>query len=171
MRHDMKIMTELLFVGEKLKRHCLGLPGDDGQMRRSHTSSHEQDHVLVPRVSVRHHLSFKGFQLLFVVSFDVDKPDGHFSVPAPVVHLSEAAFADQLSDLQLLHGNVPLLQEDAGLAGLAWEVPCGQKGEIHLLELVCRALCLIVAFLVLLEREQIKMYVCFMKNKMKLMMK
>lgn len=104
-------------------------------------------------VPVRHHLSFKGFQLFFIVSFDVNEAYGHFSMPASMVDLSKPAFADQLSDLQLLHGNVPLLQEDAGLAGLAWEVSCAQEREIHLLKLICRTFGFIIAFLILIEKN------------------
>ncbi len=73
-------------------------------------------------------------------------------MPASVVDLSKAAFPDQLSDLHLLHGNVPLLQEDAGLAGLTGEVPRAQEGEIHLLKLVRWTLALIVAFLILTDK-------------------
>ncbi len=56
----------------ELNKLCTSLPGDDGQMRGSHTRSHEQHHIFMPCVPVRHHLSFKRFQLFFIVSFNVN---------------------------------------------------------------------------------------------------
>lgn len=97
-------------------------PGDDGQVRRAHARAHEQHHVLVAGVSISHHLALEGLELVLVVALDVDQADGHLAVPAAVEHFAEAALPDHLADLQLLEGDVPLLQEDAGLAGLAWEV-------------------------------------------------
>ena len=75
---------------------------------------------------------------------------GYLTVPAPVEHLAKAALANHLADLQLLEGYVPLLQEDAGLAGLAREVASRQQGQVHLLELVARVL--VIGLLVLRSR-------------------
>ena len=128
---------------------CRGLPGDDGEVGRAHAGSHEEHHVLVPGLPVRHHLPLEGLQLVLVVPLDVDEADGHLPVPAPMKDLPEAALADELANLKLLEGDVPLLEEDAGLAGLAGEVACGEEGEVHLFEVVLRFLRLLGAFLVL----------------------
>lgn len=92
------------------------------------------------RVAVGHDLALEGFKLVLVVPLDVDQADGDLAVPPSVVNSSEAAFADHLSDLQLLEGDVPLLQEDAGLAGLAREVTSRQQRQVHLLEFVAGVL-------------------------------
>lgn len=128
---------------------CRGLPGDDGKVGRAHAGSHEEHHVLVPGLPVRHHLSLEGLQLVFVVPLDVDEADGHLPVPAPVKDLPEAALADELADLELLEGDVPFLEEDAGLAGLAGEVACREEREVHLFKVILGFLCLLSAFLVL----------------------
>lgn len=126
-----------------------GSPGDDGEVGRAHARSHEEHHVLVPRLPVRHHLPLEGLQLVLVVPLDVDEADGHLAVPAAVKHLPEAALADELADLQLLEGDVPLLEEDAGLAGLAGEVAGGEEREVHLFKVVLGFLSLLSAFLIL----------------------
>lgn len=113
----------------------------------THAGAHEQHHVLVARVAVGHHLALEGLELVLVVALDVDQADGDLAVPAPVENLAEASFADHLADLQLLERDVPLLQEDAGLAGLAREVASRQQRQVHLLELVAGVL--VVALLVL----------------------
>lgn len=87
-----------------------------------HARTHEQHHVLVARVPVRHHLALEGLELVLIVALDVDEAYRHLAMPAAVVDLAEASFADELADLQLLEGDVPFLQEDARLAGLAGEV-------------------------------------------------
>lgn len=125
----------------------VSLPGDNGQMWWTHAGAHEQHHVLVAGVAVGHHLALEGLELVLVVTLDVDQADGDLAVPAPVENLAEAPLADHLADLQLLEGDVPLLQEDAGLAGLAREVASRQQRQVHLLELVARVL--VVALLVL----------------------
>lgn len=123
------------------------LPGDDGQVWRAHAGPHEQNHVLMAGVAVGHHLPFEGLQLVLVVALDVDQANGHLAVPAPVENFTKAPFPDHLPDLQLLKRDVPLLQEDAGLAGFAREVSSGQERQVHFLELVSRVL--IVALLIL----------------------
>lgn len=105
-----------------LTRDSLCSPGDDGQVRRTHAGPHEQHHVLVPSVAVGHHLTLEGLELILIVALDVNEADGHLAVPAAVEHLAEAAFPDHLAHLQLLQWDVPLLQKDAGLAGLAREI-------------------------------------------------
>lgn len=100
----------------------LSLPGDDGQMWWAHAGPHKQHHILVASVAVGHHLTFEGLELVLVVTLDVDQADGDLTVPASVENLAEASLANHLPDLQLLERDVPLLQEDAGLAGLTREV-------------------------------------------------
>lgn len=116
-------------------------------MRWAHAGAHEKHHILVPSVAVRHHLPLEGLQLVLVVALDIDQADGHLAVPAPVENLAKAPLTDHLADLQLLEGDVPLLQEDAGLAGLAREVAGRQQRQVHLLKLVARIL--VVALLIL----------------------
>lgn len=116
-------------------------------MWRTHAGAHEQHDVLVARVAVGHDLALEGLELVLVVALDVNQADGDLAVPAPVEHLAEAPFPDHLADLQLLERDVPLLQEDAGLAGLAREVASRQERQVHLLELVAGVL--VVALLVL----------------------
>lgn len=125
----------------------LSSPGDDRQVRRAHAGAHEQHHVLVAGVAVGHDLPLEGLELVLVVALDVDQADGHLAVPASVENFAKAPLADHLADLQLLDGDVPLLQEDAGLAGLAREVSGRQERQVHLLELVAGVL--VVALLVL----------------------
>lgn len=103
------------------------LPGDYSQVWWTHTRPHKQHHVLMAGVTVGHHLAFERLQLVLVVALDVDQADGDLSVPPSVVNFPEATFADHLPDLQLLEGDVPLLQEDARLAGLAREVTSRQE--------------------------------------------
>lgn len=105
-----------------LTRDSLCSPGDDGKVRRTHAGPHEQHHVLVPSVAVGHHLTLEGLELILIVALDVNEADGHLAVPAAVEHLAEAAFPDHLAHLQLLQWDVPFLQKDAGLAGLAREI-------------------------------------------------
>lgn len=126
-------------------------PGDDGQVWRAHAGAHEQHHVLVASVAVGHHLALEGLELVLVVALNVDQADGHLAVPASVEHFAEAALSDNLADLQLLEGDVPLLQEDAGLACLAGKVSSRQERQVHLLELVAGVL--VVALLVLLRSD------------------
>lgn len=123
------------------------LPGDDGQMWRAHTRPHEQHDILMTRVPVGHHLALEGLQLVLVVALDVNQANGHLAVPAAVENFAEAALPDHLPNLQLLERDVPLLQEDAGLAGLAREVAGRQERQVHFLELVGRVL--VVALFVL----------------------
>lgn len=118
-------------------------------MRRAHAGSHEEHHVLVPGLPVRHHLPLEGLELVLVVPLDVDEADGHLPVPAAVEDLPKAALADELSDLELLEGDVPLLQEDAGLAGLAREVARGEQREVHLFEVILGLLRLLRALFIL----------------------
>lgn len=94
------------------------LPGNDGEMRRGHASSHEEDDVLVARLSVVHHLLLEELQVVLVVSVDLQESDGHLSVPAAAMDPTPATLPDELAEIQLLEGNVPLLQVDAGLTGL-----------------------------------------------------
>lgn len=143
-----------LFGKKTMHTRCRALPGDDGEVRGAHAGPHEEHHVLVPRLPVGHHLPLEGLQLVLVVPLDVDEADGHLPVPAAVEDLPEAALADELADLQLLEGDVPLLEEDAGLAGLAGEVAGGEEREVHLLKVVLRLLRLLGAFLVLQEWGQ-----------------
>lgn len=117
-------------------------PGDDGEVRRHHAGTHEQDDVLVPRLSVVHHLLLEELQVVLVVAVNFQQADRHLAVPAALVHLPpatlrgggrlsqcqtlflttgsslhlDAHLADELAQLQLLVGDVPLLQVDAGLA-------------------------------------------------------
>lgn len=123
------------------------LPGDDGQMWWAHARPHKQHHILMTGVAVRHHLTLEGLELVLIVALDVNQADGHLAVPASVENLTEASLADHLANLQLLEWYVPLPQEDAGLAGLAWEVTSRQERQVHLLKLVTGVL--VVALLVL----------------------
>lgn len=111
----------------QLNATSVSSPGDDCQVWRAHAGPHEQHHVLVASVAVRHHLTLEGLELVLVVALDVDQADGHLAVPASVEHFAEAPLADHFSDLQLLERDVPLLQEDAGLARLAREVASRQE--------------------------------------------
>lgn len=113
----------------------------------AHAGPHEQHHILVASVAVGHHLTLEGLELVLVVALDVDQADGHLTVPAPVENFAEAPLTDHLPYFQLLKWDVPLLQEDAGLAGLAREVASRQERQVHLLELVTGVL--VVALLVL----------------------
>lgn len=109
----------------------------------------------MPRLPVGHHLPLEGLELLLVVPLDVNQPDGHLTMPAAVVHLPEAALPNELANFQLFEGDVPLLEEDASLAGLAWEAPGREEGQVHLLKVVLRLLGLVVALLILRpERER-----------------
>lgn len=113
----------------------------------AHAGPHEQHHILVASVAVGHHLTLEGLELVLVVALDVDQADGHLTVPASVENFAEAPLTDHLPYFQLLKRDVPLLQEDAGLAGLAREVASRQERQVHLLELVTGVL--VVALLVL----------------------
>ena len=143
------------WICTKVPSPSVSLPGDDGQMWWTHARPHEQHHVLVARVAVRHHLALEGLELVLVVALDVDQADGHLAVPATVEHLAEAPLADHLPDLQLLDWDVPLLQEDAGLASLAWEVASRQKRQVHLLELVTGVL---VVTVLVLRQDKLYLY-------------
>lgn len=96
-------------------------------------------------LSVVHHLLFKELQMILIVAVDLEKPNGYLAVPPPLVYLPPAALrykirkkvfrknkyfsnfitrgvshlSDKFSEIQLLKRNVPLLQVDAGLTGLA----------------------------------------------------
>jgi len=140
-----------VFWKEKIIMRHWGLPGDDGEVGRAHASSHEEHHILVPGLPVRHHLPLEGLQLVLIVPLNVDEADGHLPVPAPVKDLPEAALANELADLKLLEGDVPLLEEDAGLAGLAGEVAGREEREVHLFKVVLGLLHLLGAFLILWE--------------------
>lgn len=105
-------------------------------MGRAHAGSHEEHHVLMPRLSIRHHLPLESLQLVLIVPLDVNEADGHLPVPAAMEDLPKAALANELTNLQLLKGDVPLLQEDAGLAGFAGEVAGGEEREVHLLKVI-----------------------------------
>lgn len=103
----------------------------------------------MPRLSVGHHFPLEGLQLVFVVPLNVNEADGHLTMPTSMEHLAKAPFAYQFSNLQLLKGDVPLLEKDAGLAGLAWEVASGEEREIHFLKLILRLLGLLIPILIL----------------------
>lgn len=102
----------------------------------AHAGPHEQHHILVAGVAVGHHFTLEGLQLVLIVALDVDQADGHLPVPAPMENFAKASLTDHLPDLQLLKRDVPLLQKDARLAGLAREVASGQERQVHLLKLV-----------------------------------
>lgn len=87
-------------------------------MRRVHAGPHKQHNVLMPRLSIVHHLLLEELQVLLVVSVNLQQANGHLSVPPASAHLPPSAFADELSEFQLLEGDVPLLQVNTGLAGL-----------------------------------------------------
>lgn len=113
-------------------------------MWRSHAGSHEEHHVLVPGLPVVHHFLFEELQVVLIVAVDLEQTDGDLAVPPTLVHPTPAAlepaetlsagptsrgeltrpvrsshFPDELAEVQLLKGDVPLLQVHAGLAGLA----------------------------------------------------
>lgn len=48
------------------------LPSDDGQMRRAHAGTHEQNHILVARVAVGHHLPLECLELVLIITLDID---------------------------------------------------------------------------------------------------
>jgi len=77
---------------------CLS-PGDDGEVGRSHASPHEEDHVLVPGLSVVHHLLFEELQVVLVVAVDLEEPDGYLAVPPPLMHSAPAALCQQTETL------------------------------------------------------------------------
>lgn len=123
----------------------------------------------MPRLPVVHHLLLEELQVLLVVPVHLQQADGHLAVPAALVHLPPAALsahrvrhasfprappphaahlADELPQLQLLVGDVPLLQVDAGLAGLAGDgaapalraaAPADARGQLLQLVLVLQA--------------------------------
>lgn len=128
----------------------------------AHAGTHEEHHILVARVPVRHHLSLERLELILVVSLDVNEADGHLAVPAAVVNLAEAALPDQFAYLQLLQRDVPFLQEDACLARLAREVTRRQQRQVHLLELIGRVLCFMVSFFVLNDMENINIIIALL---------
>lgn len=66
------------------------VPGDDGEVRRSHAGAHEQDDVLVPGLPVVHHLLLEELQVILVVAVDLQQADGHLAVPATLMHLPPA---------------------------------------------------------------------------------
>lgn len=66
-------------------------PGDDSEVGRSHAGTHEQHHILVPGLSVVHHLLLEEFQVVLVVAVDLQQADGDLAVPAALVHLPPAA--------------------------------------------------------------------------------
>lgn len=92
-------------------------------MRGVHAGSHEQHHVLVPGLPVVHHLLLEELEMILVVAVDLQQPDGHLPVPLALVDLAPAALADGVPQLDLLKGDVPLLQVHAGLAGFAVDHP------------------------------------------------
>lgn len=113
----------------------------------AHTRPHEQHYILMTGVPVGHHLAFEGLQLVLVVALDVNQANGHLAMPTTVENFAEAPLPDHLPDLQLLKRDVPLLQEDAGLAGFAREVTGRQERQVHFLKLVGRVL--VIALFVL----------------------
>ncbi|TNN86803.1 hypothetical protein EYF80_002986 [Liparis tanakae] len=97
---------------------------------------------LILRTISVHHLLFEELQVVLVVAVDLQEPDGDLAVPPPLMHSAPAALRphrhkpsaacrlvgtrrvccgrlsahlpDELPEVQLLEGDVPLLQVDAG---------------------------------------------------------
>lgn len=118
-------------------------------MWRRHAGAHEQDNVLMPGLPVVHHLLLKELEVILVVAVHLQQADGHLPVPAAFMHLPPATLgghnirrvkfsfhyfvvftprfslyhclhlADELPQLQLLVGYVPLLQVHTSLADLS----------------------------------------------------
>lgn len=78
-------------------------PGDNGQVGWSHAGSHKEDHILMPGLSVVHHLLFKELQVVLIVPIDLKKPDGHLAVPPALVHFSPAALDKQNTNCQIFY--------------------------------------------------------------------
>lgn len=109
----------------------------------SHAGSHEEHHILMSRLSVVHHLLLKEFQMILVVSVDLQQPYGYLPMPPALVNSAPATLSGskitfsklthvganvrmlnlhlsyELSKVQLLKGDVPLLKVDAGLRAFA----------------------------------------------------
>lgn len=66
-------------------------PGDDGQMWWSHTSPHEEDHILMPGLPVVHHFLLEELQMILVVPINLQKSDSYLAVPPTLVHFAPAA--------------------------------------------------------------------------------
>lgn len=113
-------------------------------MGRSHAGAHEEDHILVPGLPVVHHFLFEELQVVLIVPVNLEQTDRDLAVPPALVHPTPAAlatskhsskrgptwadfsisgqishFSNEFSEVQLLKGDVPLLQVHAGLTGLA----------------------------------------------------
>lgn len=124
-------------------------------MWRAHARPHEQHYILMARVPVGHHLTLEGLQLVLVVPLDVNQANGHLAVPATVENFAEAPLPDHLPDHQLFQRDVPLLQEDAGLAGFAGEVAGRQERQVHFLKFITRVL--VIALFVLRASSYFRM--------------
>lgn len=70
-------------------------PGNDGEVGGSHAGAHEQDNVLVPGLPVVHHLLLKELQVILVVAVNLQQANGHFTMPATLVHLPPATLEPQ----------------------------------------------------------------------------
>lgn len=92
-------------------------------MRRVHACSHEKYHVLMPGLSIVHHLLFKELEMILIVPIYLQQPDGHFPVPFSLVNLPPSSLANRIPQFNLFKGNVPFLQVDAGLARFAINHP------------------------------------------------
>lgn len=57
----------------------------------SHAGPHEEDHILVPGLSVVHHFLFEELQVVLIVPVDLEESDGHLAVPPALVHFAPAA--------------------------------------------------------------------------------
>jgi hypothetical protein len=117
-----------------------GLPGDNGQVRWVHAGPHEEHHVLMPRLPVVHHLFLEQLQVVLIVAVHLQQPNGHLAMPTASVHPAPATLSNGLAQFHLFKGDVPLLQVNAGLAGLSRDGappgPAGAGEVVHLILLV-----------------------------------
>lgn len=61
----------------------------------SHAGPHEEDHILVPGLSVVHHLLFEELQMVLIVPVDLKKSDSYLAMPPTLMHSAPAALREQ----------------------------------------------------------------------------
>lgn len=67
----------------------------------SHAGPHEEDHILVPGLSVVHHLLFKELQMVLIVPVNLKQSDGYLAVPPTLMHFAPAALRGQTASAKV----------------------------------------------------------------------
>lgn len=102
-RYNWRLKTWILGLKPFFEMRLIFSPGDDGEVGWSHAGPHEEDHILVPGLSVVHHFLFEELQVVLIVPVDLEESDGHLAVPPALVHFAPAALNKR--QLQLKKGH------------------------------------------------------------------